>query len=171
MENTEDRKEIAKIQVVCWKVLPKKAGSCPLKEDKIKHGKRRPEWITGPETECFSWVFISGLEVFRAWLIIQWQKERGELFFSKDSWKVYNIYWLPKVLGYSSAFDSLILSLRKQHVAPRWNSDCCWILIKNKAKNIVLGFMDCMIEKIFRAWIFILLFYHLLHLPRYRQLF
>ena len=43
MEGTEDRKEITKIQVILWKVLPKKASSHPLKEEKIKQDKRGPE--------------------------------------------------------------------------------------------------------------------------------
>lgn len=43
MEGTEDRKEIAKILVVFWKVRLKKASSHPLKEEKTKQDKGGPE--------------------------------------------------------------------------------------------------------------------------------
>lgn len=70
---------------------------------------------------------------------------RSGVFFSKDTLKILTSF--PRVLVYSSSFD-LLLSLYKKHITQWWNSDCCWTLIKNKAKNVVLGFMNCVIEKI-----------------------
>lgn len=98
-------------------------------------------------------VFISNLKVFRAWRIIQWQKESrgwrragqgcsflrtGEKSAPSDFQKCGDIH-LHLFHWYCQFYTN--------SMSQRWSSCCCWALTKNKANNLVVRFMNCIVEK------------------------
>lgn len=138
-----------------------------MKEKTIKQDKRVPEWIT----EC---LFLLGFH-------FQFKNTEGlidhpvinqnghcGLFFSKDTLK--SLTSIPKSAGIFICIwltDTVIFIQSMSHGDGTWTAA---ELIENKAKNVVLGFMNCVIKKIWFIVLESLSFYHH-HLSHYWRLF